>query len=269
MLLVNTTGASRVNVSSEGVQPVAHKDGVAAVDRAIALLEAFDDGAGALSLSELAKRTGLVKSTVLRLAASLERTGCLQRRHDGAYRLGPTLFRLGAHYQASFHLGDHVVPVLDALSTATGESASFYVRVGTERVCLHRVHSMQHQLLHFVQVGRQFAYDTGASGAVIAAFTDTGGNDETRRRMVARSTRDRTILQSAAVAAPVFDASGAFVGAVSLAGPSVRFTDETVPLLERAVFDAAAAVTRSLGGPAAPYESARARNWEGREAGAG
>jgi DNA-binding IclR family transcriptional regulator len=237
---------------------MAHKDGVAAVDRAITLLEAFDDGAAALSLAELAARTGLVKSTVLRLAASLERSSFLQRRHDGAYRLGPALFRLGARYQSAFQLGDHVTPVLEQLSAATGESASFYVRDGAMRTCLHRVHSIQHQLLHFVQIGRQFAYDTGASGRIIAAFTDPDADETIRRRMVARSLRDRTILQTAAVAAPVFDAAGEFVGAMSLAGPSVRFTDEAVPRLERAVFDAAAAATRSLGGPAERFDAARA-----------
>jgi DNA-binding IclR family transcriptional regulator len=232
---------------------MSHKDGVAAVDRAITLLEAFDDGAASLSLAELAARTGFVKSTVLRLAASLERGAFLQRRRDGGYRLGPALFRLGARYQASFQLGDHVTPVLERLSAQTGESASFYVRDGDARICLHRVHSMQHQLLHFVHVGRQFAYDTGASGRIIAAFTDPDGDEAVRRSMVARSTRDRTILETAAVAAPVFDAAGAFVGALSLAGPAARFTDEAVPRLERAVFDAAAEVTRMLGGPVARF----------------
>lgn len=227
---------------------MAHKDGVAAVDRAIALLEAFRDDGAALSLADLAARTGFVKSTVLRLAASLERGRLLDRTQDGRYRLGPTAARLGARYRASFRLGDHATPVLERLSSATGESASLYVREGDVRVCLHRVHSRQHQLLHFLEVGTQFPYSTGASGRVIAAFTDPDGDPEVRRRGVARSVRDRTILQTAAVAAPVFDAEGAFVGALSLAGPSVRFTDEALPRLEAAVAAAAGELTRSLGG---------------------
>jgi DNA-binding IclR family transcriptional regulator len=229
---------------------MAHKDGVAAVDRAIALLEAFDADGAALGLGELAARTGLIKSTVLRLAASLERGRLLDRGADGRYRLGPAAARLGARYQASFRLGDHVMPILEALSRATGESASLYVRAGDRRVCLHRVHSLQHQLLHFLEVGTQFPYDTGASGRVIAAYTEPHGDAEVRRRGVARSIRDRTILQTAAVAAPVFGPDGAFVGALSLAGPSVRFTDAALPGLEDAVVRAADALTRSLGGSA-------------------
>lgn len=231
---------------------MAHKDGVAAVDRAIALLEAFGADGAPLSLAELAARTGFVKSTVLRLAASLEHGRLLDRAADGRYRLGPTAARLGARYQASFRLGDHAMPVLEALSHATGESASLYVRAGDRRVCLHRVHSRQHQLLHFLEVGTQFPFDTGASGRVIQAYTEPDGDPEVRGRGVARSIRDRTILQTAAVAAPVFGADGGFVGALSLAGPSVRFTEEALPGLEDAVVRAARELTRSLGGGASP-----------------
>ena len=229
---------------------MAHKDGVAAVDRAIAVLEAFDADGAALSLAELATRTGFVKSTVLRLAASLERGRLLDRSKEGRYRLGPAAARLGARYQASFRLGDHAMPILEALSHATGESASLYVREGDRRVCLHRVHSLQHQLLHFLEVGTQFPFDTGASGRVIAAYTEVDGDVEVRRRGVARSVRDRTIHQTAAVAAAVFGADGTFVGALSLAGPSMRFTEEALPRLEAQVVQAALELTRSLGGSA-------------------
>lgn len=232
---------------------MAHRDGVAAVDRALSLLEAFDDGSPVLALAELSRRTGLIKSTVLRLAASLERGAFLQRQADGAYRLGPALFRLGARYQSHFQLADHVMPVLKRLAEETGESASIYVREGDRRICLHRVHSMQHQLLHFLREGTEFPYTTGGSGRVIAAFTDEDGDPDVRRRMVARSVEGRTILQTAAVAAPVFGPDGAFLGALSLAGPSVRFTEEALPRLEAAVLRAASDVTRSLGGPVARY----------------
>ena len=62
---------------------MAHRDGVAAVDRAIDVLEAFERAGPSLTLSELAQHTGLVKSTVLRLAASLVRRGLLRREAGG------------------------------------------------------------------------------------------------------------------------------------------------------------------------------------------
>ena len=60
--------------------------GVAAVDRALSLLRAFEQGEPELSLASLAQRTGLYKSTALRLIASLEHAGLLCKGAQG-YRL--------------------------------------------------------------------------------------------------------------------------------------------------------------------------------------
>jgi DNA-binding IclR family transcriptional regulator len=57
----------------------------------------------------------------------------------------------------------------------------------------------------------------------------------------------------------VFDAAGDFLGALSLAGPSVRFTEAALPRLEHAVLEAARDVTSSLGGPAQRYAAALER----------
>src|SRR5688500_11732278 len=62
------------------------QEGVAAVDRALSILDALTDDR--VSLAELSKRTGLYKSTVLRLMKSLEKGGYALRTSDGMYRLG-------------------------------------------------------------------------------------------------------------------------------------------------------------------------------------
>ena len=113
--------------------------GAAAVDRALSLLAAFRLGDAALSLTDLAERTQLYKSTVLRLLASLEHAGLVQRRSDGDYSLGAEVARLNAVYAASFSLDAAVLPVLQALVAATRESAAFHVRQGEQRLCLYRV----------------------------------------------------------------------------------------------------------------------------------
>src|SRR5260221_10973630 len=63
--------------------------GVAAVDRALMLLAAFRAGDRALPLAELAERTALVKSTALRLLASLIHLGLVQPLRAGRYPPGP------------------------------------------------------------------------------------------------------------------------------------------------------------------------------------
>src|SRR5206468_2508653 len=110
-----------------GKEPPAVK-GVSAAERALAVLTAFRRGDGALSLAELAERTGLVKSTIMRLAVSLQRYRLLARLPDGSYRLDAETLRLGTAYQQAFSLADHVMPALEQLAPKTGETASFYVR---------------------------------------------------------------------------------------------------------------------------------------------
>lgn len=68
--------------------------GVAAVDRAFLILSAFQEGDTSLSLALLARRTGLYKSTILRLMQSLIRAGYVVRLPDGNYAVGTAAGKL-------------------------------------------------------------------------------------------------------------------------------------------------------------------------------
>ena len=89
--------------------------GVAAVERALAILATFEPDGAARSLHEIAAKTGMYKSTILRLIISLERYNCLSRLADGRYQLGPSLFHWGDMYRRALKLEDHVVPLLQSL----------------------------------------------------------------------------------------------------------------------------------------------------------
>lgn len=223
-------------------------DGVAAVDRALKILGCFDNESPTLSLAELAQRTGLYKSTLLRLATSLERADYLRRFDDGRFSLGPALLKLGELYQASFDLESYVMPTLRRLVDETGESTSFYVREGEMRVCLFRINSTAHRVLHYVTPGTQLELRTGAAGRILLAFTepDLQGYEEERSELLAVSSQDRK-SDTAAIASPVFAAQG-FIGALSLAGPKFRFTVDAVASMAALVKREAAALSLALGG---------------------
>ncbi|MDB5800734.1 MAG: IclR family transcriptional regulator [Rhodocyclales bacterium] len=85
------------------------QSGVAAVDRALLILSAFHEEDVALSLALLARRTGLYKSTILRLLQSLLRAGYVVRLPDGNYVVGPEPARLARMFQTT--------AVLDALGS--------------------------------------------------------------------------------------------------------------------------------------------------------
>ncbi|MDE1714428.1 helix-turn-helix domain-containing protein, partial (plasmid) [Chromobacterium amazonense] len=74
------------------MQQQADRPFVTALARGLEVLAAFRPGEGALSNQELARRTGLPKSTVSRLSYTLTRLGYLQPEGDGGpYRLGLAL----------------------------------------------------------------------------------------------------------------------------------------------------------------------------------
>ncbi|TDM99956.1 IclR family transcriptional regulator, partial [Lactobacillus crispatus] len=115
------------------------RGGVTAVSRALMVLEAFGVNDADLPLAEISRRTGIHKTTVLRLARTLAAHNYRVQKEDGNWRLGREAGWLGACYQATFNVQEVVEPVLRELSRKTGESASFYVREGDERACLLRV----------------------------------------------------------------------------------------------------------------------------------
>lgn len=238
-----------------GEMPVAV--GVAAVDRAFAVLSAL--GEDEPTLAEIARRTGLYKSTILRLIASLERAGFARRLDDGRYAVGAAPLRLAERYQRGFRLADHILPVLRRLAAATGETASFYVRDGNGRVCLHRVEG-DHPVRAVVREGDRLPLGLGAAGRVLPAFAGAAGagHDAVRAAGYAVSVGEVT-PDVASIAAPAFDAAGKLAGAVNLSGPAHRFADNAK--LIDATRAAAADATKRLGGQgaAAPDTAPRRR----------
>jgi DNA-binding IclR family transcriptional regulator len=221
----------------------AEAGGVAAVDRALMLLAAFHAGDRALSLVELADRTQLVKSTALRLLASLIHFGLVQRLEDGRYSLGPEVVRLQAIYTATFSLESVVMPVLRGLVDHTRESAAFHVLQGGRRVVLHRVDSPQ-PIRYQVSVGEIMPLDRGAGGRVLTAYSGGKGPvyDKIRKDGFAALVGDR-YPDLAGISAPVFKADGTLAGAVTLTMPASRFHKSQIEPVKRA----ARAISEKLG----------------------
>lgn len=233
--------------------PGAASEGVAAVDRAFAILTALADGEEPVSLADLARRTGLYKSTILRLLASLEAAGHAARLRDGRYGLGPGAVRLGLAYERQNPLRLHVLPILTDLVERGTESASFHVRHGPDtRLCLFRVNS-HHSTLDRVKAGDILPLARGAAGRVLAAFAPGAGPELSAVREAGHAlSRGERDPNCAGLAAPVFGPGGTLAGAVSLSGPGERFTPEAVEAMRPALLAAAASLSASLGGPPAP-----------------
>ncbi|MGY8524325.1 IclR family transcriptional regulator [Paracidovorax citrulli] len=232
------------DVQSGDSSPVA-TDGVAAVDRALSIALALARSAVPMQLSELSRATGLYKSTLLRLLASLERANLVTRRADRRYTLGPLAFLFGRAFDASNGLREGLTPILDWLVAHGTESPSFHIQHGPEqRLCLLRVDSA-HSTLDRVRVGDILPLHRGAAGKVLLAYGETAPTAESPLIFTSFGERDPLC---GAVACPVFGPFGMLLGALSLSGPLERFSPAAVERMGALLLQAGERATRALGG---------------------
>lgn len=225
---------------------------VTAVLRALRLLEAFGMDDAQLSLAELSRRTGLHKTTALRLARTLSEGHYLVQRADGNWRLGRAVGWLGACYQATFDVHEIVEPVLRVLSMDTGESASFYVREGNQRTCLARVNGPR-TIRHDVRVGIGLPLNLGAPGRVILAFSGVAGEPyaSIRSSGYAMSLGERE-PEVSSVAAPVFGLQRQLLGSICISGPTSRLNKNRLLELAQTIMQAANQLSYAIAGNRAP-----------------
>lgn len=209
-------------ITRPGAPDIPDGQRVEAVERALAILDAFDRQNPVLTLAALARRTGIYKSTLLRLAGSLQYCGFLVRDVDGRYRPGPAITRLAPLVMAkTANLETGIRLSLARLVTGTGETASFYIRDGDERVCLYR-HNSAHAARHHLEEGARLPLAQGAAGRVLTAFTSADPSEQASAYFVSVGERDPAV---AAVAVPLFTVDGFFMGALSVSGIRSRFDE--------------------------------------------
>jgi DNA-binding IclR family transcriptional regulator len=200
------------------------------LDKAVGVLRAA--ASEPCGLAELCERTGLPRATAHRLAVGLEVHGLLHRGSDGKWRPGPALAELAAG--GVDPLLEAAASVLPRLRDITGESVQLYRRDGTQRVCVASAEPAS-GLRDTVPVGSRLPMTAGSGAKVLAAWaepavqrsllTDARFNEralvDVRRRGWAQSVAERE-SGVASVSAPVRDAGGHVVAAVSVSGPIER-----------------------------------------------
>jgi DNA-binding IclR family transcriptional regulator len=230
--------------------------GVATLERALAILATFE-ASSTQSLADISRRTGIYKSTLLRLLGTLEKFGYVGQQVDGSYHIGVAALHLGSLYQRWVRPAELINPVLHTLVEQTGESASFNVQEGALRVCVYRVDSPQ-TIRDHVRVGDVLPLTRGAAGKVMLAFGDEASNPQWSdlRESCFCCTKGEIEADTAAVAAPVFAAGRAIEGSIAITGPAFRFSDEKVSAMRAAVLRGALTLSRELGGNTASLEAA-------------
>jgi DNA-binding IclR family transcriptional regulator len=209
---------------------------VGVLDKAVLVLDALE--AGPRSLAELVEATGIPRATTHRLASALEDHGLVGRDAEGRFVLGLRLAALGRAATDSFPLADLAGPALAALRDETGESVQLYVRDGDRRVCVAALES-PHGLRTIVPLGASLPMDVGSAAKLLR------GDADALRRGWAESVAERE-AGVASVSAPVLDAAGHVLAAVSVSGPVERTTRQPGRRYADAVQAAARRIERGV-----------------------
>src|ERR1700730_2974508 len=146
------------------------RERLSSVATAIRLLKAFSEDEVEIGISALARRLGLAKSAVHRLAVTLVSEGLLeQNRDNGKYQLGIALFRLGALVRRRMNVSNEARPYLYDLRETVNESVHLAILDGTEIMYVYNLESTQAIRMRSDVGVRKPAYCT-AEGQAILAF---------------------------------------------------------------------------------------------------
>lgn len=247
---------------------------VQAVEKAIRVLEHLAEH-GDCGVSDLARAIGGQKSTVFRLLSTLKEAGyILQDGETEKYCLSLKLFRIGSGAIRNLDLNKAALPVISRLAKMTSETVHLCILDNDQVLYLHKVESTFSLKVAMVsRVGFVTPlYCTGV-GKVLLAWQE----DEYIRRYLqdTKLTRftERTITDPLALAAelqrirmsgfayddeehelgvrcaaaPIFDLNGRIAAALSVSGPSVRFSDRRMESVRDLVRDSALEISRRMG----------------------
>ena len=243
--------------------------GLGGLDRAAAILGAFDEQHRELSLAALVARCGLPRSTTHRTADKMLRLGWLDKPAD-RYRIGNRLFELSGLVPVRHQLREAALPYLQDLYQATRTTVQLGVLSGTHVLLVDKI-TGHRPMPMLSQVGALLPAYCSALGLAILAYSDeacvqavidAGMQRRTPRTMTTATALRRALaaiperglaiereegnLGISCVAAPIFGPLGAVVAAVSVTGPvAVVRADRAGPAVRLAAAAASRAYSRS------------------------
>ncbi|MDA0636014.1 IclR family transcriptional regulator [Nonomuraea sp. MCN248] len=223
-------------------------DHVQSLARGLAVIRAFSATAPRLTLSEVARATGLTRAAARRFLLTLTDLGYV--RNDGRlFALTPRVLELGYAYLSSLSLPEVAAPHLERLAAEVHESASVAVLDGEDVVYVARVATARIMRVS-ISIGTRFPAYCTSMGRVLLAGLPPADLDAYLARAGLRRLTPRTVTTPAelreeldgirergwamvdqemeeglrSIAAPVRDRSGAVVAAVNVSTHASRTT---------------------------------------------
>ncbi|AMS42400.1 MULTISPECIES: HTH-type transcriptional regulator BhcR [Aminobacter] len=254
-------------------QPASDAGSVQSLDRALRILAIVAHGDG-LSLSEISAASDLAAATAYRMLTTLQNHGMVEFDSDGQlWSIGVETYRMGAAFLRRRKLVDRARAVMQELMEKTGETANLGV---AEDDCVVFVSQVEtHQAIRaFFRPGTRSPFHASGIGKAVLAHLDRERVNAIVRKAGLDAYTERTLSEPAllardlekirsrgwsvddeerypgmrCIAAAVFNEFGEPIGGVSVSGPTVRVTSERLGEIGPIVRDAAAELTRMIGG---------------------
>jgi DNA-binding IclR family transcriptional regulator len=267
--MATRTKSETVETEEEGAS------GSRSVRRALEIFELMLTRGEALAVAEIVTALKIPKSTAYELARTLTDAGYLERMgKEGRLFLGRKLFELGMMYRSQIDLLKEGSQVVEALRDETGETVQFSV-LENEMMLVLLKEEGSHPIRIISRVGSRVPVNWAAAGRLLVSDLDDAALQGILKRTVVQSPSGKAVMEidrliqqirkfrrqgyaveineandhAGCVAAPVIDASGHCIAAVSVVVPEQRLGKATREKLIEAVRAAADGLSHRLGAP--------------------
>ncbi len=244
------------------------------VIKAFKVLEAFSLEQPELAFTKIVNCTGFGRTNTHKLLKTLVSLNCLSQNRNGApYRLGPRLFELGSQYITQLNLCRVAMPYLVKLAEDFENSVYLCIENKGEALCLERVDGPSDIKITVLQQGGRLPLHVGAAPLVLLAgmkdqkianimhekgfkkYTENTVQKMDKLMEKIRMVRKYGYAESwedvttgvASYGAPVRDATGEIIAAISIGGILLRYEGERKKNLINLVKETALAVSKDLG----------------------
>ncbi|NUU25226.1 MAG: IclR family transcriptional regulator [Streptomycetaceae bacterium] len=248
------------------------QNGESVLTRVVRIFEAFTPDEPSLTVSEIARRTGLHVATASRLVAELVAHDFLTRDADRRLRVGMRMWELATRASPTLSLRDAAMPFMEGVHDVVGHHVQLGVLDGDEVIFLERL-SAPGAVVNYTRIAGRLPLHASSSGLVLLAHGPADLRDRVLAEPLHRYTADtpadasrlRAVLaevrrqgfaycpgyvhpEALGIAAPVRDRRGEVVAALAVIVPNEPGAASVVTVVRTA----ARGVSRALGSPDLP-----------------
>lgn len=264
------------------------------LEKALAVLELFDEQGTELTVTEIGERLGIHKTTAFRIVTVLDEANYLEKAHGSMkYRLGFKLLHLGSLVEGGTELKKRARPILEKLKQECDETVHLVILNKGEALYLDKIEGLK-TVRVVSRVGMTLPAHCSGVGKVLLAYlpddrVETIIRAKGLKRFTPNTITERDALRAElrrirergyaldneeieiglkCVAAPISDGSGTVIGALSISGPTFRFDGKEAERLTAQALRAAARVSEAMRGSPSTRTTVERRGQNARASGA-